>query len=60
MPDDRKRKKPHLMAKKIGVQTTVHFGDEWVEIKIRIPRRQLTKRLAGSHLRDLKRYGLIK
>jgi hypothetical protein len=59
MPEDRKRKTPHLMATKIGVETTVHFGDAWVEIKIRIPRGKLTKRLAGSDLRHLKRYGII-
>jgi len=58
MAEARKHTKKHLKTSTIGVTTSVQFGDEWVEIRIRIPRRRLTQRLVGRNLHHLKRLGI--
>jgi len=59
MTQPRKRKTKHLKVSTIGSHASVHLGNEWVTITIRIPRKRLTQRLAGSDLRHLKRFGII-
>ena len=58
MTEKHKPKKKHLKTSTIGVKTSVQFGTEWVEVRIRIPRKRLTQRLAGKDLRHLKRFGI--
>lgn len=59
MKDSRKRKSKHLKLQTIGGHTSVQLLHEWVVITVRVPRRRLTKRLAGHSLQYLKRIGLV-
>jgi len=55
---NRKRRIKHLKLAQIGASESVHFGNEWVTITIRIPRRHLTQRLLGQNWKDIKRLGI--
>jgi hypothetical protein len=54
----RKRRIKHLKLDQIGASESVHFGNEWVTITIRIPRKHLTQRLLGQNWRHIKRLGI--
>jgi predicted RNA-binding protein Jag len=54
-----KRRQKHMKPSVINSKHTIHFGNEWVTITVRIPRSKFTERMIGRNGHHLKRLGLL-